>query len=103
MAIFSRPIIPSRPLPFPPQLTQQPVVLAFLVLILLRSRTITLSKDAVQLLRRKAQELLAFKRKTKLTKDELEKVLQQVYVDEEDGSHTLLVPYRERMVKVRII
>ncbi|KAF8190182.1 ATP-binding cassette transporter [Pholiota molesta] len=103
MAISSRRIrIPSRPLPLPPQLTQQPVVLAFLVLILLRSRTITLSKDAIQLLRRRAQELLAFKSKTKLTKDELEKVLQQMYVDEEDGSHTLLVPYRERVVKVPI-
>ncbi|KJA26893.1 hypothetical protein HYPSUDRAFT_198675 [Hypholoma sublateritium FD-334 SS-4] len=29
-------------------------------------------------------------------------MLQQVYIDEEDGSQTLLVPYRERVVKVPI-
>ncbi|KAF9486215.1 hypothetical protein BDN70DRAFT_846696 [Pholiota conissans] len=102
MAIFSKPVFPAHPLPIPARFTQRPVVLAFLVLILLRSRTISLSKDAVQLLRRKAQELLTLKRKTKLTKDELAKVLQQVYVDEEDDSQTLLVPYRDRVVRVPI-
>ncbi|KAF8970375.1 ABC transporter transmembrane region 2-domain-containing protein [Flammula alnicola] len=102
MAIFSKPIFPSHPLPLPPRLTQRPVVLAFLILVLLRSRTFTLPKDVIQSLRQKVQHLTTLKLKRKLTKDELAKVLQQVYIDEADGSHTLLVPYRERMIKVPI-
>lgn len=100
MAIFSKPVIKSHPLPLPPRLTQRPFVLAFLVLILLRSRTLSFSKDVLLSIRDKAKKLLTLRRKTKLTKDELAKVLQQVYIDEEDGSQTLLVPYRERVVKV---
>ncbi|KDR76478.1 hypothetical protein GALMADRAFT_67361 [Galerina marginata CBS 339.88] len=102
MAIFSKPIFPARPLPLPAKLTRRPVVLAFLVLILLRSRTISLSKDAIESLRKSTQYLTNLQRQRKLTPEQLAKVLQQVYVDEPDGSQTLLVPYRERVVKVPI-
>ncbi len=87
-------------LPIPPSLARRPAVIAFLVLILLRSRAITFSKDVLHGLQR------AFTSLTKLTSwkenvspEELAKVLQQVYIDEFDGSKTLLVPYRGRIVK----
>ena len=101
MAPFSRPIFPTHPLPVPPSLAKRPVVLAFFVLLLLRSRTLSLSKVAIATLREGTQYLSTFRRKRKLTKEELARVLQQVYIDEPDGSQTLLVPYRERVVKVR--
>lgn len=101
MVSFSRPIFPIHPLPVPPSLTKRPVVLAFLVLLLLRSRTLSLTKGAITILREGTQYLSTFQRKRKLTKEELAKVLQQVYVDEPDDSQSLLVPYRERVVKVR--
>jgi len=101
MAPFSRSIFPVHPLPVPPSLTKRPVVLAFFVLILLRSRTLSLSKVAIATLREGTQYLSTFRRKRKLTKEELARVLQQVYIDEPDGSQSLLVPYRERVVKVR--
>jgi len=77
------------------------VVLAFLVLLLLRSRTLSLTKGAIAALRQGTHYLSTFQRKRKLTKEELARVLQQVYIDEPDGSQSLLVPYRERVVKVR--
>jgi len=101
MAPFSRSIFPVHPLPVPPSLTKRPVVLAFFVLILLRSRTLSLSKVAIATLKEGTQYLSTFRRKRKLTKEELARVLQQVYIDEPDGSQSLLVPYRERVVKVR--
>jgi len=77
------------------------VVLAFLVLLLLRSQTLSLTKGAIATLRQGTHYLSTFQRKRKLTKEELARVLQQVYIDEPDGSQSLLVPYRERVVKVR--
>ena len=60
-----------------------------------------MSKDAIASLRQATQHLTNnFQIRRKLTKEELAKVLQQVYIDEPDGSQTLLVPYRERVVKV---
>ena len=97
----SKPIFPIHPLPLPPNLSKRPVVLVFLVLLLLRSRALSLPKDAIASLRRGKSYLTNFQRRRKLTKEELAKVLQQVYIDEPDGSQTLLVPYRERVVKVR--
>lgn len=99
--MVSRPIFPIHPLPVPPSVTKRPVVLAFLVLLLLRSRTLSLTKGAITTLKEGTQYLSTFQRKRKLTKEELTKVLQQVYIDEPDGSQSLLVPYRERVVKVR--
>jgi len=101
MVLPSKPILPMHPLPLPPSLTKRPVVLVFLVLLLLRSRALTLSKDGLASLRRGTPYLTNFQRRQKLTTEELAKVLQQVYIDEPDGSQTLLVPYRERVVKVR--
>ncbi|PPQ82537.1 hypothetical protein CVT25_007146 [Psilocybe cyanescens] len=104
MAILSKPLLPLRlpPLPLPAHFTRRPIVLAFLVLLLLRSRTLNLSKDALAALRRSTQYLTRLQLQRKLTPDELARVLQQVYVEEPDGSQTLLVPYRERIVKVPI-
>ncbi len=91
-----------HPLPIPPSLARRPVVLAFLVLILLRSRTVTLSKNAVISLRNAFTSLTHFGSwKERANPEDLAKVLQQVYIDESDGSKTLLVPYRERIVKAR--
>lgn len=101
MASFPRPIFPIHPLPVPPSLTKRPVVLSFFILLLLRSRTLSLTKGAIATLREGTQYLSTFQRKRKLTKEELAKALQQVYIDEPDGSQSLLVPYRERVVKVR--
>ncbi|KIM36688.1 hypothetical protein M413DRAFT_449030 [Hebeloma cylindrosporum] len=102
MVSFSRPIFPTHPLPVPPSLTKRPVVLAFLVLLLLRSRALCLTKGTITTIREGAQYLTTFQRKRKFTKEELTKVLQQVYIDEPDGSQSLLVPYRERVVKVPV-
>lgn len=101
MANWSKPLLPNHPLPVPSKLRQRPIILAFLVLLLLRSRAFSLSADAIQLIRSKVRNVTALKIRRKLSQEELAKVLQQVYVDEEDGSKTLLVPYRERVIKVR--
>ncbi|KAJ3503896.1 hypothetical protein NLJ89_g8229 [Agrocybe chaxingu] len=97
---FSRPILP-HPLPIPSSLNRRPFVLAFLVFLLLRSRTFTLSRDALVSLKNSVSSKCP-SRKKKLSQDELARVLQQVYIDEPDGSKTLLVPYRERVIKVPI-
>jgi ATP-binding cassette subfamily D (ALD) long-chain fatty acid import protein len=79
-------------------MTHRPVILAFLVLILLRSRTISLTKDTARVL---WNAITIFgPRRDKADPEELDRVLQRVYIDEPDGSKTLLVPYRERIVKV---
>ncbi|KAF5390076.1 hypothetical protein D9757_003756 [Collybiopsis confluens] len=62
------------------------------VLLILRSRLITLPKDTLERL----QDATAGKR---LSPDELTAILQQVYVKESDGSKTLLVTYRNRLAK----
>jgi len=101
MVKVSKAILP-HPLPVSSSLNRRPIILAFFVLLLLRSRAVTLSKDALTSLRNSITNLTSIRaKKRKLTPDELAKVLQQVYIDEPDGSKTLLVPYRERVVKVR--
>ncbi|PPR01356.1 hypothetical protein CVT24_006310 [Panaeolus cyanescens] len=98
-----------HPLPIPESLNRRPLVLAFLVFLLLRSRAVTLSKDAINALGDLPQKLKS--RKKKLTEEELSRVLQQVYLEkdvtpeeEADGvrKKTLLVPYRGGVVKVPI-
>lgn len=64
-------------------------------MFLLRSRLISIPKDLVERLR-------AVTSGTKLDAQELLSVLQQIYVTEEDGSKTLLVPYQDRVSKVPI-
>ncbi|KAJ3765926.1 ABC transporter transmembrane region 2-domain-containing protein [Lentinula raphanica] len=67
----------------------------FVLLILLRSRLISLPKDSLERLR----DATAGKR---LSAAELTEILQRIYVKESDGSRTLLVPYRNRLAKVPI-
>lgn len=82
-------------------MARRPLILAFFVLILLRSRSISLSKDALHLLRNSFTSSTNLgPSRAKVDQEELDRVLQQVYIDEPDGSKTLLVPYRERIVKV---
>uniref|UniRef100_A0A8H7XQK2 ABC transporter domain-containing protein n=1 Tax=Psilocybe cubensis TaxID=181762 RepID=A0A8H7XQK2_PSICU len=109
--VHSKPIlgmrVPIHPLPLPPTLTRRPYVLAFLVLILLRSRAAGLTFSAYTAIQenvKKLRDKLRMKLKRKLTREEMDRVLQQVYVEDPDGSggKTLLVPYRERILKVPI-
>ena len=39
-------------------------------------------------------------KKERMTKEEMDEVLQEVYVKEKDGGRTLLVPYLDRVEKV---
>ncbi|KAJ3936183.1 MAG: ABC transporter transmembrane region 2-domain-containing protein [Lentinula lateritia] len=65
------------------------------ILLILRTRLITLPKDSFERLR----NATAGKR---LSAAELTAVLQQIYIKERDGSKTLLAPYRNRLAKVSI-
>ena len=69
------------------------LLVSFVVLLLLRSRLYKLPQDVIRKLNSGSHP--------KLTPEELAQVLQQVYVDEKDGSKTLLVPYRDGVSKVR--
>lgn len=74
--------------------SRKPVLVAAAVILLLRSRLFTIPKDVVRSLRTVAYG-------PRLSKEELEKVLQQVYVDGPDGTKKLQVPYRDRLSEVR--
>ncbi|KAF9071860.1 ABC transporter transmembrane region 2-domain-containing protein [Rhodocollybia butyracea] len=65
------------------------------VLLILRSRLVTLPKETLERLR----DVTAGKR---LSAAELTSILQQIYVKEGDGSKTLLVTYRNRLAKLPI-
>ncbi|KAG6899783.1 hypothetical protein C0993_006969 [Termitomyces sp. T159_Od127] len=94
MPAFSKPILDSlrrhhvsgKPL----------IVLVATVLLLTRSRLLALPKETLRGISRVA------KYKQRLSPRELDDVLQQVYVKEEDGSKTLLVPYRDRVSRLNI-
>jgi hypothetical protein len=65
-------------------------------LIILRSRIFTAPKDVLA-------KLNVVARGSKLTAEDLNNVLQQLYITEADGSRTLLVPYRnEYLSKVSV-
>ncbi|KAG6907744.1 hypothetical protein DXG01_007544 [Tephrocybe rancida] len=71
----------------------------FLILatvLLLRSRLASLPKETLQRIS------AATKSKERLSTGEMADVLQQVYEKEQDGSKTLLVPYRDRISKVNV-
>ncbi|KAJ3519840.1 hypothetical protein NM688_g9243 [Phlebia brevispora] len=74
---------------------RKPIALSLAVLLLLRSSLLKLPKDAIR-------QLVNGSSNNKLSPEELAQALQQVYVDEGDGSKTLLVPYREGVSKVNI-
>ncbi|KAF8906834.1 ABC transporter transmembrane region 2-domain-containing protein [Gymnopilus junonius] len=113
-AIDNGPLV-QTPFPSPPKIKlppisisaqhRRPLILAFFVLLLLRSRTVSLSQDAFHILRQRTEKLtksLQLTLQRKLTPDELARVLQQVYLDGPDGSQIVLAPYRDRVVKVPI-
>lgn len=83
MAIFSKPIHGHR----------QPILLLVAVLLLLRSRLLSLPTQTLH-------KLLRVARSERLSQQELADALQQVYLKELDGSKTLLVPYQDRLFKV---
>ena len=70
------------------------LLISFIVLLLLRSRLLKLPQDVIRKLSGSASD-------HKLSPEELAQVLQQVYVEEKDGSKTLLVPNRDGVSKVR--
>ncbi|KAG9224513.1 hypothetical protein CCMSSC00406_0002336 [Pleurotus cornucopiae] len=88
MNLFSKPLKPSIPLSRSSAFT---LLAAFLVL---RSRIFTIPKDALARLKKVAGV-------NQNAAQELAEALQQVYTKEADGSKTLLVPYRNRVSKVR--
>lgn len=63
------------------------------IILLLRSRLLKLPQDV-------ARKITNARAQNKLTPEELALALQQVYVEEPDGSKSLLVPYREGVSKV---
>ncbi|KAH9918757.1 ABC transporter transmembrane region 2-domain-containing protein [Epithele typhae] len=71
------------------------LVAFFTLLLLLRNRTLKLPGTLLSRLKRVAS-------RNEITQEELAQALQQVYVDEPDGSKTLLVPYQGRISKFNI-
>ena len=69
-------------------------LILFSLLILLRSRIITAPRDLIRTLSR-----VGFSRD--LTPSELSQALQQLYVEDPDGTRQLLVPFRDSISKVR--
>ena len=64
------------------------LILILSTLLLLRRRILRRTKDLVS--------------KSKLSAEELAAAAQQLYVENADGSKTLLIPFRGRIAKVRI-
>ena len=75
--------------------SRRPIFVALAVLLLLRSRALTLPKDVIRNLRSAAYG-------RRLSQDELAEVLQQVYIDQPDGTKKLFVPYRDRVSEVSL-
>ena len=95
MPVFSKPLKP------PPR---RSITAALIVLLILRTRILTLPKDAVVSLSGMLKGKGKGKEKQHFTKEDLAAVLQQVYLDDPNGGDgkTLLVPYRDQVVKVCI-
>ena len=95
MPVFSKPI--RRP-------PSSSLTVALIVLLILRTRLLTLPKDAVVSLSGMLKGKGKGKEKQRFTKEDLAAVLQQVYLDDPNGGDgkTLLVPYRDQVVKVCI-
>jgi ATP-binding cassette subfamily D (ALD) long-chain fatty acid import protein len=90
MANFSKPLLESLKAPG----SRKPLIVILATVLLLRSRLLSLPKKALS----KLPTVLGEQR---LSQQELADALQQVYVKEEDGSKTILVPYRDRISKVQ--
>ncbi len=72
------------------------MLVALFTLLLLRGRIADLPKGVLARLRSVAA-------RPDVSQEELAQALQQVYIDEPDGSKTLLVPYKGRISKVRLL
>ncbi|KNZ74123.1 ATP-binding cassette sub-family D member 2 [Termitomyces sp. J132] len=93
MAVFSKPILDSLKRH---KVSGKPLFILVATILLLRSRLLTLPKETLQRISRAA------KCKQRLSARELDDVLQRVYEKEDDGSKTLLVPYRDRITRLNI-
>ena len=74
--------------------TRRSLVVAAFTLLLLRGRIADIPKAVLSKLKNVTI-------RQDVTQEELAQALQQVYVDEPDGSKTLLVPYKGYISKVR--
>ncbi|KAG2003640.1 ATP-binding cassette transporter [Coprinopsis cinerea AmutBmut pab1-1] len=94
MAIFSKPIRL-------PEAQRRPVYLALFVLLLLRSRLVSIGKEGIKVVASRAK---GKQKQKKLDPEQNLQVLQQVYEQDpnDDESKVLLVPYRGKVVKVPI-
>ncbi len=72
------------------------LIVSLVVILVLRSRLLKLPQDVIK-------KIVKGKSSHQLSPEELAQALQQVYVYENDGSKTLLVPYRDGVSKVRFI
>jgi ATP-binding cassette subfamily D (ALD) long-chain fatty acid import protein len=83
----------SKPFRSLPPSSRAPLIVLLATILLLRSRLISIPKDALTKLKSVAQG-------KRLSPEELVEALKQIYVNEDDGSKTLLVPYRDSVSKV---
>lgn len=83
----------SKPFRSLPPSSRAPLIVLLATILLLRSRLISIPKDALAKLKSVAQG-------KRLSQEELVEALKQIYVNEDDGSKTLLVPYRDSVSKV---
>lgn len=90
MASFSKP--PLSYLSNPK--SRKPLIVLLAAILLLRSRLLSLPSGALK-------RIPVVLRKGHLSQEELNEILQRVYETEEDGSKTVLVPYRNQVTKVR--
>jgi len=84
----------SKPTSFQQQ-TRIPALIALAIILVARRRILDLSKLALS----RRPQLQA----PKATPEELQEAINQLYVDEADGSKTVLVPFRDRVSKVRFV
>jgi len=85
MAVF------SKPASFQQQ-ARIPALIALAIILIARSQILDLSKQALS----RRPQLQA----PKATPEELQEAINQLYLDEADGSKTILVPFRDRVSKV---
>lgn len=99
MAIFSKParLLPSDFV----QKQRRPLVLAAFVVVLLRSRLGEIGKEGLDAVVGKLSKGKG-KAGGKLSKEEMERVLQKIYEEDprDEERKVLLVPYRDRVTKV---
>lgn len=81
----------SKPASFQQQ-ARVPALIALAIILIVRGQILDLSKRVLS----RRPQLQA----PKATPEELQEAIKQLYVDEEDGSKTILVPFRDRVSKV---